>query len=144
VTRRLLASYLTITAFVLLILEVPLAITYQRSERERVNAALERDANTIGAFSEDTLRQSPGSEGARTAQQQLVEKLEQYAAKSNATVIVVDKNGMSVADSGAPAVAGVDYSKDFEIRTALALDAPDNPTPPPAVHLQRNGRLYVA
>ncbi len=143
-TRRLLASYLTITAFVLLILEVPLAITYQRSEHERVNAALERDANTIGAFSEDTLRQTPGTQGARAAQQQLVEKLQQYAAKSNASVIVVDKNGMSVANSAAPAVAGIDYSKDTEIRSALDLDSPDNPAPPPAVHLQRDGRLYVA
>jgi signal transduction histidine kinase len=131
-TRRLLASYLTITAFVLLILEVPLAITYERSERERVNAALERDANTIGAYSQSAL-QSPRSNDVHTA---LLDLLHRVAHNTNEHITVVDKNGISIADSDNNA-SRVDYSKDTEIREVLDLDHPTNPTAPPAVHLER-------
>ncbi len=131
-TRRLLASYLTITAFVLLILEVPLAITYERSERERVNSALERDANTIGAYSQSAL----GSPKSRDAHDNLEKFLRGVGERYNEHITVVDKNGISIADSDTAKV-GVDYSKDTEIREVLDLDHPDHPTAPPAVHLER-------
>ena len=55
-TRRLLLSYLSITAFVLLILEIPLALTYEHSERDRLAADVERDA----ARARDARRGHPG------------------------------------------------------------------------------------
>ena len=54
-TRRLLVSYLTITAFVLLILEIPLGITFQRSERAQLVSGLESDARTFAGLSQDVL-----------------------------------------------------------------------------------------
>ena len=50
-TRRLLLSYLSITAFVLLILEIPLALTYEHSERDRLAADVERDARVLATES---------------------------------------------------------------------------------------------
>ena len=42
--RRLLLSYLSITIFVLLVLEVPLGIAYARSERDRLSSGVQHDA----------------------------------------------------------------------------------------------------
>ena len=53
-TRRLLLSYLSITAFVLLILEIPLALTYEHSERDRLAADVERDARVLATRVEGT------------------------------------------------------------------------------------------
>lgn len=135
-TRRLLGSYLTITAFVLLIVGVPLAITYQRSEKERVNAALERDANTIGAYSRNALDATLGDRARAAAQQDLQRFLQDYASKSAPRATVVDRNGVTVADSSGPR-AGIDRSRDPEIRAALGLDNPDGAQVGPPVHVQR-------
>ena len=57
-TRRLLLSYLTITAFVLLILEVPLALTYAT---QRTRSSHEPTSNATRACSRRTSRErSPG------------------------------------------------------------------------------------
>jgi hypothetical protein len=54
-TRRLLLSYLSITAFVLVVLELPLGITFARAERDRLVAAIERDATVLATAVEDPL-----------------------------------------------------------------------------------------
>ncbi len=54
-TRRLLASYLTITVIVLVLLMVPLGIFYSQRERERLAADVEHDANVIATLYEDDL-----------------------------------------------------------------------------------------
>ena len=58
-TRRLLLSYLSITAFVLLILEIPLALTYEHSERDRLTADVERDARVPRRVSRARSRAGP-------------------------------------------------------------------------------------
>jgi signal transduction histidine kinase len=109
-TRRLLLSYLTITAFVLLILEVPLAITFERSERNRLESAVEHDADSLASFSEDRLEGHPSSDVQRYAVR--------YQQRTGGRVVIVDKRGVSVADSaGTP---GADFSRDRpEIAIAL-------------------------
>ena len=54
-TRRLLVSYLLVTALVLVLLEVPLAVFYAQRERERIAADVEHDASVIATFYEDDL-----------------------------------------------------------------------------------------
>ena len=93
-TRRLIVSYLSITAFVLLILEVPLAITFARSERDRLSAAIERDARVLATFAEDTLEGRPGPD--------LQSKIEGYETQTGARVVIVDAEGVSVADTDHP------------------------------------------
>ena len=47
-TRRLLLSYLSITALVLLVLELPLGVTFARAEHDRLVAAVEVGAPQAG------------------------------------------------------------------------------------------------
>ena len=54
-TRRLLASYLTITVIVLVMLMVPLGMFYSQRERERLAADVEHDASVIATLYEDDL-----------------------------------------------------------------------------------------
>ena len=54
-TRRLLLAYLTITAFALVIVVVPLGVTFATRERDRLLFDLERDATVVGSRVEDDL-----------------------------------------------------------------------------------------
>lgn len=58
-SRRLLASYLTLAALVLVVLAVPLAITFRNSERRTLIADVERDAITLASSAADTMRTNP-------------------------------------------------------------------------------------
>jgi len=93
-TRRLIYSYLSITAFVLLILEIPLGITFARSERDRLSAAIERDARVLSTFAEDALEGRKGVD--------LQAKTEQYEKQTGARVVIVDTSGASIADTDNP------------------------------------------
>lgn len=50
-------SYLTITAFVLLVLEIPLGLSFARNEQERLQTHIERDARVLATLVEDTLHE---------------------------------------------------------------------------------------
>lgn len=93
-TRRLIYSYLSVTAFVLLILEIPLGINFAKSERERLSAAIERDARVLATFAEDTLDGRPGVD--------LQAKIEEYRDQTGARVVIVDDSGVSIADTDNP------------------------------------------
>ena len=54
-SRRLLLSYLSLTLFVLVVLEIPLAFSYARNERHDLAAKVERDAVALGTLAEDAL-----------------------------------------------------------------------------------------
>lgn len=114
-TRRLLASYLTITAFALVVLVVPLGLSFAGRERDRLLVAVERDATTVAALAEDALEagQPPAL---------LASVLAGYAGDGG-RVVVVDRRGFSVADTDAPGIVGSDV-RDFstrpEFQTALA------------------------
>lgn len=109
-TRRLLASYLTITAFVLALLEIPLGISFQHSERSQLVSALERDARAIAALSQDAL-----SEPTATHVENLQHSIDEYTADFAARALVVDKTGDKVADS-----AEGDPSTNFSTRPEIA------------------------
>jgi signal transduction histidine kinase len=109
VTRRLLLSYLAITAIVLVVLEVPLARFYQQRETARLTVGVERDANALASLYEDALEHHTAANRAVAAA---------YARRSGVRVVVVDGAGASVVDTAGAAAR--DFSTRPEFRVALA------------------------
>lgn len=108
--RRLLAGYLSITVVVLAVLEIPFGLTYARTERDHLVADLERDATAIATFVEDALeRGTPLSP---------TPAVSGYAPATGTRLVIVDRSGRSILDSGAP--PGQDFTNRPEIATALA------------------------
>ncbi|MBX3313272.1 MAG: HAMP domain-containing protein [Actinobacteria bacterium] len=108
-TRRLIVGYLAITVVVLVLLEVPFGIYYGQRERDRLTAAVERDASVIATFYEENLENG-------TVPDPL--PADDYAERTGARVVVVDGRGISIVDTGASTPR--DFSTRPEIRTALA------------------------
>ena len=90
-TRRLLVGYLSVTAFMLVILEVPLGATFARFERSNLIAAVRRDALTIAVHVVEPL-----AAGRLGEVQQVVD---QYEASTGGRAVVVDGGGVLLADS---------------------------------------------
>jgi signal transduction histidine kinase len=111
VRRRLLTSYLALTLIILIILEVPLALSYGSRERDQVSTRLERDAYQIANYSEETL------EGDAHARIQAY--VAAYARRTGGQAVVVDAHGRVVGDSRAP-VAGSSVARRPELVAALS------------------------
>ncbi len=107
-TRRLLASYLTITAIVLVLLMVPLGVFYSQRERERLASDVEHDANVIATLYEDDLEAGAGLDRVPA---------DTYEDRTGARVVVVDAAGISRVDTGD--VIDRDFSTRPEIAAAL-------------------------
>jgi signal transduction histidine kinase len=110
-TRRLLASYLTVTVLVLAVLVVSLAVTFADHESDALFAALERDATSVAAVVEDDLEA-----GIRPPIDTL---LDRYAA-GGGRIVVVDRRGISQADSDEDDPVGEDFTNRPELTTALS------------------------
>jgi signal transduction histidine kinase len=91
-TRRLLLGYLSITAFVVVVLGVPLGVQFARSERNSLVARVHDDAEHIATFAVLPLA------GARD-QATLRQVAADYAKATSGRVVIVDRQGVSVADS---------------------------------------------
>jgi signal transduction histidine kinase len=116
VKRRLLVSYLSITAFVLLVLEIPLGVSYANSVERRLTSDLQHDAFTLAIRS-----QQPLDAGAsREARRELQTTADRYQATAGGRVVIVDAEGRSVADSDAGSPTGRDFSTRPEIARALS------------------------
>ena len=89
--RRLLLSYLTLTVFVLGVLEIPLGVIFARRQLGELTAQVERDAVVTATLVEDSLEH-----GVPLA---VSDVLRRYADETGARVIVVDSGGTAVADS---------------------------------------------
>ena len=110
--RRLLLSYASLVLFVLVVLEVPLAVYYSRNERTVLADKVERDAVAVGSFAEGALERP--HELSRVELQRLVRS---YGAQTRGRVVVVDARGVARADSGG--VPGAIFSSRPEIVRAL-------------------------
>ncbi|MGZ4332651.1 MAG: ATP-binding protein [Gaiellaceae bacterium] len=111
-TKRLLASYLALTAGILLTLELPLALIDERVQRQDLQAKVQRDVFAISMLAEDVLQS--GASPAR-----LKPVVIRYGRDTKGRVIVVDRRGRSVADS-APLFPGErNFASRPEIRAAL-------------------------
>jgi signal transduction histidine kinase len=93
--RRLLLSYLTITVLVLVGLEVPLGISFARSERRRLEQSVHQDAMTLAVRSEEALEAPPEPGSA----QELMALVQRYEGESGDRVVIVDAAGQVLASS---------------------------------------------
>ncbi len=100
-TRRLVATYLTITAFALASLAIPLGITFAHREKDRLLFAIERDADAMASQVQSAV--AHGKAPPRAA-------ILTYAARTGGHVIVVDKRGVALLDSQYPHGPERDFS----------------------------------
>jgi signal transduction histidine kinase len=110
VARRLLLTYLTITAFVLAAVVIPLGRTFADREQDRLVFDIERDAQAVASLTEDALEsgQPPAIDGLLT----------RYAG-TGGRIVVVDNAGISIADSDRPGGEARDFSTRPEVAAAL-------------------------
>ena len=115
--RRLLLSYLSITTFVLLVLEIPLGVSYANSVERRLTSDLQHDAFAMAIQSQEPLDTAATSDAARAVLQSLAAK---YRHATGGRVVIVDRDGRAVADSdpGSSALL-TDFSNRPEIARAL-------------------------
>ena len=111
-TRRLAGTYLLITAFVLIVLIVPLGRTFAAREETNLLNAIDRDATVVASLVEDDL------EAGRPTQIDAL--LAGYAKDPGGRIIIVDDAGISVADSDHIGGPRMDFSTRPEIQAALA------------------------
>ena len=109
--RRLLVSYLSLTLFVLAVLEIPLGVVFARRQLGEFTTQVERDAVVLATLVEDAL------EGGRPAE--VTAEADRYAAKTKARVVVVDARGVAVADSAA-SETGTSFVNRPEVARALS------------------------
>lgn len=109
-TRRLLITYLTITAFTLVVVVVPLGLTFSSRERDRLIFDIERDAQAVGSRVEDDLE--------NRTEPDLASVFQDYQVPGG-RILVVDTEGRSVADSDRDDL-GRDYATRPEIAAALS------------------------
>lgn len=96
-TRRLVLSYVTVTVFFLLVLEIPLAVVFQRSERDDLAARVRQDAFVVALTAKDKL------DGEPSASTQLDRQIANYQTLTGGRTVVVDAKGAIVSSTpGAP------------------------------------------
>ena len=111
-TRRLVLSSVALTVLILLALEIPLGITATRQSRENLALELERDANVLGDFAEEAL------EGSEELDLQTV--VENYEAETGARAVIIDADGVAVADSSPTGDVDRSFASRPEVADALA------------------------
>lgn len=110
-TRLLVGTYLAITAFVLLVLIVPLGRTFASREEDSILTGVERYAGAVAALAQEGLEESKplGLDNLLTS----------YAEDLGGRIVIVDRNGISVADTANLDGPPRDFSTRPEIVAAL-------------------------
>ena len=116
-SRRLLASYITLTIVVLAALEIPLGIQYGRSEKRDLTNGIKTDALVMATSAEDPLER-----GSKTPSTQLRRLAAQYARDPGGRVVVVDRTGTSILDTESP--PGRSFASRPEFAAALSRTHP--------------------
>lgn len=111
-TRRIVGVLVAVTVVVLIALEVPLAVTFERQRTTEASTELERDALAIGDLVEDHLE---GSEGAA-----LATLARSYQDQQGARVVIVDRAGVALADSDPTEDVGGSVGRSFAGRPEIA------------------------
>ena len=112
-SRRLLATYVTLTVVVLAALEIPLGIQYGRSEKRDLTNGIKTDALVMATFAEDPLER-----GQRKPSAQLLEVAGKYTRDPGGRVVVVDRRGTSILDTAS--AAGRSFASRPEFRSTLS------------------------
>src|ERR1019366_3816300 len=111
VRRRLLFSYLALTAVILLLLELPLGVLYARRERDALTSVARRDAAVLAAVAAESL-ENPGHD--------LHNLATQYQAETGAEVAVFDSAGRTLVSLDPDDPTGSN-GPDFDSAVAAAL-----------------------
>ncbi len=90
-TRRLLLGYVAIVLVLAASLAIPFGIVFAERQREQFTVALERDAVVLATVYEDALQHGAPIDPTSA---------ETYAQRTGARVVVVDRSGSSVVDTG--------------------------------------------
>ena len=109
--RRLLGSYLTITAVTLLVLIYPLGRIFASHEQDRLLRDIEHDVAAVASLSEDSLE--------RGARPELGGLFEAYTKDPGGRIVIVDRQGVVVADSGPDQTLGTSFANRPEIASAI-------------------------
>lgn len=126
-TRRLLASYLLLTVAVLLVLVIPLGLSFADREEQDLVEGLEIDAFALASFAEDTLEHSPeggASDAALDEEPDVTEEdvasaAAEYTTRTGARVVIIDTAGRAIADSQPPTGGERYFDTREEFATAL-------------------------
>jgi signal transduction histidine kinase len=110
-SRRLVASFLTLVVLVLVVLEVPLGYTYSVRERDRLRTEIEREAVVLSTLVEDGLQHES------TLDRGVIDR---FVAQTRARVVVVDRAGLAVIDSDPPSKGTRSFATRPEFRAALS------------------------
>ena len=105
-TRRLILTYVTLTAFALALLAAPLGITFAHRERDRLLFDAEREANSIAATIDDPLE-------SHTALPR--QAIADSAQRTGADIVIVDARGNVTVDTANASAVGSNEAaaKDF-------------------------------
>jgi signal transduction histidine kinase len=109
--RRLLLSYISLTIFVLLVLEIPLGFAYAQSERRRLTSAVQHDALALSIRAEDAIENGDLA--------RLTETVNRYQRDTGGRVVVVDRTGTLIADSDSVRSGPRSFADRPEFRAAL-------------------------
>ncbi len=90
-TRRLLLGYIAIVLVLAGSLAIPFGIVFAERQREQFAIALERDAVVLATVYEDALQHGAPIDS---------QSADTYAQRTGARVVVVDRSGSSVVDTG--------------------------------------------
>lgn len=112
--RRLLFSYLSITAFVLLVLEIPFGVSYANSVERRLTSDIQHDAFALAIRAQVPIDTVGTSTASRTKLQQLADE---YRADAGGRVVIVDPGGKAIADSDRTRAS--DALRDFSTRPEI-------------------------
>lgn len=105
-TRRLIESYLIVTVFVLLVLEIPLGLFFQQRELDRLTADAERDATVLASIYEDALEKNTITDPVPA---------NDYSRDTSTRVVIVDDQGISLVDTGDTTDRDFSTRPEFEI-----------------------------
>jgi signal transduction histidine kinase len=94
VRRRLLATYVTLTVVILAALEIPLGISYGRSERRDLISRIEHDALVMASISEEMLEGQPAR-----VDPQVARRARGYKTDTGGRVVIVNSEGIAVVDT---------------------------------------------
>lgn len=111
-TKRIVAVLVGITAVVLVALEVPLAVSFERQRTAEASTELERDAFAIGDLVEDHLETGESAALSATARS--------YQEQRRGRALIVDRKGIALADSDPTEDIGDSVGRSFADRPEIA------------------------
>lgn len=109
--RRLLAGMISLAVFVLVTLEVPLGFAYARQQRDRISAGVQHDALALVLRSHEAVIAGDRAELRRVA--------DSFEARTGGRAVMVDAEGVLLADSQPRGEGERDFASRPEIAAAL-------------------------